>query len=118
MIEGLKLTLTGEELRSRLEDQVNLHEREARRWKREAARTAADATQDEPLPPEHICENEAERHEWRVEVLEFIREHLEPHEIYRLGEADLVFAELLPERPAWMDAEDIERRDRRSSPHY
>ena len=32
-----------------------------------------EQTEDEPLLPEHICENEAERHEWRAAVLEFIR---------------------------------------------
>jgi hypothetical protein len=48
-------------------------------------------TEDEPLLPEHICENEAERYEWRAAVLEFIRDRIESAEIYRLGEADLRF---------------------------
>jgi len=48
-----------------------------------------------------MCANEAQRHEWRAAVLGFIRDHIEPAEIYRLGEADLAFGELLPEKPGW-----------------
>ena len=43
-----------------------------------------------------------ERHTWRAEVLAFIHDHIDPAEVYRLGEADLLFAELLPEKPTWM----------------
>jgi hypothetical protein len=60
--------------------------------------------------PEHICENEAERHEWRVAVLEFIRDRIESAEIYRLGEADLQFGELLPEKPGWLEQVEYEER--------
>ena len=31
---------------------------------------------------------------------------------YRLGEADLVFGELLPEKPEWIDQEEYEERNR------
>jgi hypothetical protein len=58
--------------------------------------------------PEHICENEEERHEWRAEVLAFIRDHIEPGAVYRLSEADLLFAELLPEKPGWLEQSDYE----------
>jgi hypothetical protein len=77
---------------------------------REQARTPEEQTEDEPLMPEHICENEAERHEWRVTVLEFIRDRIESAEVYRLGEADLRFGELLPEKPAWLEQEEYEER--------
>jgi hypothetical protein len=30
--------------------------------------------------PDEMCENESERHEWRVDVLEFLREHLDASE--------------------------------------
>jgi hypothetical protein len=30
--------------------------------------------------------------------------------VYRLGEADLAFAELLPEKPSWMEQEEDEER--------
>ena len=46
--------------------------------KREQARTTEDQTDEEPLLPEHMCENEAERLEWRADVLELLRDHLEP----------------------------------------
>jgi hypothetical protein len=31
-------------------------------------------------------------------------------EVYRLGEADLAFAELLPEKPHWLEQEEYEER--------
>jgi hypothetical protein len=45
-----------------------------------------------------------------VAVLEFIRDRIESAEVYRLGEADLVFGELLPERPGWLEQEEYEER--------
>ena len=71
MIDGLKLTVTGDELRTLLDQRIEDHLRRAERWKREQARTAYQQTEDEPLLPDHICENEAERHEWRADVLGF-----------------------------------------------
>ena len=86
------------------------HRQRADWWKREQARTPEEQTEDQPLLPEHICENEAERHEWRAAVLGFIRDRIEPAEIYRLAEADLHFAELLPEKPGWLEQQEYEER--------
>jgi hypothetical protein len=60
--------------------------------------------------PEHMCEHEAERHEWRADVLEFIRDRIESAEVYRLGEADLHFGELLPQKPGSVEQEEFEER--------
>ena len=94
MINGLQLTIPGEEIRQLLEQRMEDHRQRADWWKYEQARTPQEQTEDEPLLPEHICENEAERHEWRAAVLEFIRDRIESAEVYRLGEADLRFGEL------------------------
>jgi hypothetical protein len=110
VIEGLKLSMSGEEIRTLLGERLRGHERCAERWKREQARTVEDQTEDEPLLPDQICENEAARHEWRLDVLAFIRDHVEPAETYRLGEADLEFAELLPEKPGWMEQQEYEQK--------
>jgi hypothetical protein len=99
MIDGLRLTIAGEELRRLLEERITAHQLRADRWKREQARTPEEQTEDEPLLPEHICENEAERHEWRAAVLEFIRDRIEPAEVYRLSESDLEFGELCQRSP-------------------
>ena len=112
MIEDLMLTIPGEELRRLLEQRVVEHLRRADWWKREQARTPEEQTEDEPLWPEHICENEAERHEWRAAVLGFIRDRIESAEVYRLGEADLAFGELLPEKPESVEQEEYEERTR------
>jgi hypothetical protein len=112
MIEGLKLTFSGEELRRLLEEGIDHHRACADRWTHETTRTSEDATDEAPLLPAHICENEAERHAWRVEVLQFIRDHLEPAETYRLDHADLEAGELLPAKPEWLMQEEYEERTR------
>jgi hypothetical protein len=110
MIDGLRLTIPGDELRRLLEERVHDHQRRAEWWKREEARTPEQQTEEEPLLPDRMCANEAERHEWRAEVLRFIRDHTDCAESYRLGEEDLAFAELLPEKPGWMQQEEYEER--------
>ena len=99
MIDGLKLTMTGEQLRTQIDQRVAQHQLWAAHWTEEAARTKDDETPDRPLLPEHICENEAARSEWRAKRLIFLRDHLDPAEVYLLGEMDLEFADLLAEEP-------------------
>jgi hypothetical protein len=108
MIEGLRLTMSGEEVRMLIERRAAEHRAKAERWRGETARTPDDETEDTPLLPEHICENEATRHEWRAERLSFLRDHLDPSEVYRLGEMDLEFAELVPEPPELLGPDDSE----------
>lgn len=108
MIDGLTLTFTGEELRKLLEERIASHNMSADRWRREQSRTPDSETEDAPLLPDHICEHETDRHEWRANVLEFIRSHIEPQATYRLGAADLEFGELLPPKPASIEQEDYE----------
>jgi hypothetical protein len=110
MIEGLRITITGEELRHLLAEREEQHRLSAERWKAEMLRTPQDQTEEAPLLPEHMCENEAGREEWRADVLEFLREHLEPLEVYRLGQADLEFGELLPSKPGMLEQQEYEER--------
>jgi len=106
MIEGLKISLTGGEVRALLEQRIADHLRRAEHWKRQQARTPAGRLEDAPMLPDEMCENEAERHEWRADVLGFMRDHIDSEEVYRLGEADLTFAELLPCAPGWLDEDE------------
>ena len=115
MIDGLKVTLTGEQIRKLIDERVAEHRSSAAHWNRESARTLADQTEDQPLLPEHMCQHEAGRHEWRAEVLTFLRDHLDPSEIYRLGETDLEFAELLPAPPASVEQDEYDERARMQS---
>jgi hypothetical protein len=109
-VDGLKLTFRGEELRHCLDERIQVHHARADRWKAELGRTPEDQTEERPLLPSHMCENEAQEETWRAETLTFIREHLEPAAVYRVGEDDLAFAELLPEQPGWLQQlEDEER---------
>jgi hypothetical protein len=108
MIDGLKLTMTGDQIRTRLEDRIEDHRERSERWRRA---TSEDDDTSEPVQlPVHMCEHEAERHQWRADVLTFIRDHVETAETYRLTEVDLEFAELLPEKPWVVEQADYEER--------
>jgi hypothetical protein len=108
MIDGLKLTMTGEELRKRLDQRVKDHERRAAWYKREAKRDPDPNDEEDFGLPEHMCEFEEEFHGWRAKALAYIREHVEGGEVYRLDEADLAFGELLPEKPGLVAQDDYE----------
>jgi hypothetical protein len=99
MIDGLKVLVPGHELKKMLEGRVRHHLARAAHWKREEQRLPEEATKDELLLPEHICANEAASHRWRADVLSFFRDRIDVADSYRLGEEDLEFAGLLPERP-------------------
>lgn len=112
MIEGLKLTMTGEEIRSRLDERIKDHEHAVEHYKREATREPDPNVEYDCVLPEHMCEFEQEFHEWRAETLAYIREHIESSEVYRLGPADLEFGELLPEKPGMVEQDEFERENR------
>ena len=109
-IDGLKLTFKGEEIQTLLDERRRVHEARAARWKRELTRGPEDETEERPLLPEHMCENQADEEAWRVEMMTFIREHIDPDETYQLGKEDLDFGELLPEKPGWMQQQEYEER--------
>jgi hypothetical protein len=101
-IDGLKLTIEGEELHRLLEERIRSHERRADWWK----------NKDEPLLPDEMCACEARRHDWRAAVLGFIRDHTDSTLCYLLGEADLSFGELLPEKPPCVEQAEYKEGDR------
>lgn len=108
-IDGLKLTIEGEELHRLLDERIRRHERRAEWWRREQPRTPEEQTENEPLLPDEMCAYEAERHEWRAAVLGFIRDHTDSTQCYLLGEADLSFGELLPEKPRRVEQVEYEQ---------
>jgi hypothetical protein len=112
MIEGLKLTMTGEEVRKRLAERIKHHQQLVAHYKKEAAREPDPKDDYDFVLPEHMCEFEQELHGWRAEALTYIREHIEGGEIYRLGPADLEFGELLPEKSGLVQQEEYEREQR------
>ena len=94
MIDGLKLTMTGVQLKTNIEGRIRWHQSEIRRL--------AQQLKDDQAPlPEHMIENEIGRTERQIEVLTFIRDYIVADEVYRLGEFDLRFADLLPEDDPW-----------------
>ena len=87
MIDGLKLTMTGVQLRASLEKRVRWYQDEMRRL------SAAD--------DDSAREAEMRRAQARIELLTFIRDYILADEVYRLGEFDLRFADLLPDDDVW-----------------
>ena len=114
MIDGLKITLSGEELRTLLDERIGERRAAAERWDHERRRTMTAEIDDLSLLPEHICKNEADRQLWRAEVLSFLRDRLDPSEIYRIGESDAEFGELLPRQPGWMEEDECDEGTRLS----
>ena len=98
MIDGLKLTMTGVQLRTNIEGRLRWHQGEIRRMTKQLQ--GSDTT-DAVEYPATMLENEISRAERQIEVLSFIRDYIVADETYRLGEFDLRFADLLPEDDGW-----------------
>lgn len=97
MIDGLKLTMSGGELREQLEARITWHRGRVLDYARELARQDIETAEEVRLP-EHIVEHMRDEHESRAETLTLIRDHIIEEEIYRLGQEDLVFAEMISPR--------------------
>ncbi len=99
MIEGLKLTMTGAQLRTQIDERIRWHQGEIKRMSRQVAHS--DRHVDDCTYPPGVLHNEIGRAERQIEVLSFIREYIVADEVYRLGEFDLRFADLLPDEDPW-----------------
>jgi hypothetical protein len=99
MIDGLKLTMTGAQLIAKLNERIDHHEQDARahRTAAEKAKTVFRGEVEEVRLGGALTNSER-----RIEVLTLIRDHVLLDEVYRLGEYDLRFADLLPE-DEWLD---------------
>ena len=95
MIDGLKLTMTGAQLRAHLEERIRQHQSEVEHLSEQ--RPAPDRPFGACPYPDSVFEGEISRAERRIEVLIFIRDYIVVDEVYRLGEFDLRFADLLPD---------------------
>jgi hypothetical protein len=49
MIDGLKLTMAGAEIRKLIDERIDCHRRSIERWRRELARTAEEQTDENPV---------------------------------------------------------------------
>lgn len=99
MIDGLKLTMSGLDLQAKLTERIEAHARHAAQCAA-AGRAAGPAGE----PPDKAAAREIEYAHAQIETLTLIRDYVIADEVYRLGEYDLRFADLLPE-PEWMDCE-------------
>ena len=94
MIDGLKVSMSGTELRAKLNERIESHARQAAHW---AKLRDEPPSEDGVGMPDHMVEHGIERAHDQVETLTFLRDHIVEAETYRLGEYDLRFADLLPD---------------------
>ena len=100
MIDGLKLTMTGEQIRTILVDRIEQRKRSAQAWREDAGKPNEERPEPSCWLPREMCLNAANRAEWRAARLQFIYDHIDPSEVYLLGRRDLKFGELNPSKPA------------------
>jgi hypothetical protein len=93
MIKGLKIELTTDELRQRLAERILCHLQAAEEC--EEAQRRGDGS-DERVA-RYAIEHEFREHREQAGLLTLIRDHLVPGEVYRLGERDLRFVDLVPD---------------------
>lgn len=91
--------MTGVQLRTNIEGRIQWHQGEIRRMSKQLKET--DRSDEECPYPDSMLEGEISRAERQIEVLSFIRDYIVADEVYRLGEFDLRFADLLPEEDPW-----------------
>jgi hypothetical protein len=100
MIDGLKLLMRGEELRTRVSERIERLQAAVEQYRKDLEMDPKDQTDEHPWLPEHILENMIDEREDRIHALTLIRDHVVSNEQYLLDQADLQFAELLPPPPA------------------
>lgn len=101
MIDGLRIRMPSEELATRLDERIRWHRQCVGHYAAQLRR--ADSRLQDPVMPDQVLEHEMREHRQQAAMLTLIREHLIPGEIYCLDEADLQFADLVPD--VLLDAE-------------
>ncbi len=99
VIDGLKLCMSGEELRSLVSERIARLEAAVATYRADLKMDPKDQTDEHPWLPEHILESMIDEREDRIHALSLIRDHVVAEERYLLSQADLQFAELLPAPP-------------------
>jgi hypothetical protein len=98
VIDGLKLSMTGGQLRSHLAERIRWHQTEMDRM---AEQLHAHRSLVEGPYVDRLLEDEIGQARRRIDVLTFIRDYIVADEVYLLGEFDLRFADLLPDDDGW-----------------
>jgi hypothetical protein len=93
--------MTGVQLRTQIEERIRWHQGEVRRMTKRLKNPERHDSDTGRSVPEALLDAEIGRAERQIEVLTFIRDYIVPDEMYRLGEFDLRFADLLPDEEPW-----------------
>lgn len=104
MIDGLKLKMSGKELKQLLTARIAYHNGELERFRAELARSSKEHSAEHPLLSPSQCREEMARHSQRSAGLMLILRYLSANEVYLLNETDLRSADLWPEHEANISA--------------
>jgi hypothetical protein len=96
MIEGIKITLTTEQLKEMLDKKVDYHKERSKFYDQQVAaiNVLTDENTNQSYNPAQSLKNKFAEHYNKAFYFEFISSHLIPSEIYILSENDLLRLEL------------------------
>ena len=90
MIDGIKIVMSSQELKTHLEERASHHGSKAAWYATKATEIREGAPETAVNnDPAHALERNAENHEAQAHFFEFLAAHIPPDEIYRLDKADL-----------------------------
>lgn len=107
-IRGIQLNVPGRELVVRLADRIRWHRERADALISQMTKLAKvehEAADDligalgRYESPRSILEKRVREHQERATFLTFVRDHVDPDDLYRLDSADLRMTEILPDKP-------------------
>lgn len=90
MIEGLKVTVDGEELKKLCHEQAEHHGRRAEHYRSQLATLDSLTNENSSMRPGEAARNKITEHEASDAELRFIAAHVEDNETYRLNRDDLI----------------------------
>jgi hypothetical protein len=113
MVHGLSIDMTGEDLAKSINERVAVHRAKLGALQAElralSKRKARRVEEDDPIrtalsggSQKERLERRIQEHGERVVTLTFLRDHLTPSEIYRLGQSDLKLVDLVPARDVFL----------------
>jgi hypothetical protein len=92
MIDGLRIDMTTAELRERIAERMTWHRQVADQAEALVCRLKAGGGEPDM---QRVIAHEAREHREQMRTLSMLHDHLVPNEVYRMGELDLRFADLV-----------------------
>ena len=96
IIEGVKIDVPSDELKTHLLDRATLHHEKAARYDSQARELQELGDQQgQTNDPVHGLQMKFQEHQRKAELFSFMANHLVPGVTYRLSERDLTYVEII-----------------------